>query len=374
MRKSAITILQLFFVTVLAAQHNIILKVDSLPANPQTYELYIAGSFNGWNPASEAYHFRRMGNGQFYIDLKLAAGTYEYKITRGSWNEVECNPGGAVKENRILKVDHDDSYMINIREWKDNFPDKEIIHSASSHVSIIDTAFYMPQLKRKRRVWVYLPADYKKKAYPVLYLHDGQNVFDDATSYAGEWGIDEFLDSTRLSSSIVVAVDNGGDKRMNEYGPYDMKRFGKGEGRLYVDFLVKTLKPYVDKKYNTLTDCGHTYIAGSSMGGLISMYAILRYPKVFGGAGVFSPSFWAAPDIYNEINKKGKKVCGAVYFYAGTAEGEEMVPDMEKAYNAMSAISSSRIKKVVREAGTHNETTWRKEFPLFYDWLINSLR
>ena len=91
---------------------------------------------------------------------------------------------------------------------------------------------------------------------------------------------------------IVVAIDHGGTKRINEYCPYDMEGFGKGEGDQYLQFLVKTLKPYIDKNYRTKKDKENTYIAGSSMGGLISMYAVLKYPYVFGGAGVFSPAFW----------------------------------------------------------------------------------
>ncbi len=121
-------------------------------------------------------------------------------------------------------------------------------------------------------------------------MHDGQNVFDDSTSFAGEWGVDETLDSISSHGKeiIVVAVDHGGQKRINEYCPYDMEKFGKGEGNQYVDFLVKDLKPFIDKNYRTEKDKQNTFIAGSSMGGLISMYAVLKYPGVFGGAGVFS--------------------------------------------------------------------------------------
>lgn len=370
MRKPILTILHFFFVTILAAQYNVRIKVDSLPPEPKSIDLYIAGSFNNWNPGNSQYQFQRMGNGQFYIDLKLAAGTYGYKITRGSWKEVESEANGAGKENRILTVSADETIVINIAEWKDNFPDKLIQHSASSNVKIVDTAFYIPQLKRKRRVWIYLPENYKQYRYPVLYMHDGQNVFDDATSYAGEWGVDEFLDTAKLRSCIVVAIDNGGDKRLNEYCPYDMDKYGKGEGDLYVDFLARTLKPYIDKKYLTLKDSKHTFIAGSSMGGLISMYAILKYPKVFGGAGVFSPAFWVGPTIFNEIMKKGGKIKGKIYFYAGKQEGDMMMPDMLKAFEKMATVSKSKMTTVIRDDGKHNEPTWRKEFPLFYEWMM----
>ena len=287
---------------------------------------------------------------------------------------MECKKGGAGIENRSLKVEADATLELNIEEWADRFPAKPKVSTASKNVHIIDTAFLIPQLKRVRRVWVYLPAGYSlsQKHYPVLYMHDGQNVFDDAISYAGEWGVDEFFDSTKLKSCIVVAMDHGGAKRINEYCPYDMEKFGKGEGNEYVDFLVKTLKPFIDKNYHTLKDKSHTFIAGSSMGGLISMYAVLKYPKVFGGAGVFSPAFWVGPKIFGDIKAKGTNVNSKIYFYCGKLEGETMVLDMLKAFEGMHKVSKSKMISVIRDEGKHNEATRRREFPLFYLWLMKS--
>ena len=178
---------------------------------------------------------------------------------------------------------------------------------------------------------------------------------------------------------IVVAVDHGGSKRINEYCPYDFNTRvgnastqGKGEGDQYVDFLAQTLKPFIDKNYRTRTDKSHTYIAGSSMGGIISMYAVLKYPKVFGGAGVFSPAFWVGPKIFDDIKAKGKKVKTKIYFYAGKQEGETMVPLTLKAFEEMSAVSRSTMTTVIRDDGKHNETRWRMEFPLFYEWLFSN--
>jgi predicted alpha/beta superfamily hydrolase len=199
-------------------------------------------------------------------------------------------------------------------------------------------------------------------------MHDGQNVFDDATSFAGEWGVDECLDSMKRKC-IVVAVDNGAGRRINEYCPYEMDRFGKGEGNQYVEFLAKTLKPYIDKRYRTLKESKYTFIAGSSMGGLISMYAVLKYPGVFGGAGVFSPAFWVGPAIFDDIRTRGKLVRARIYFYGGKQEGERMVPDMLKAFTGMAAVSKSKMTSVIRDEGKHDEPRWRMEFPLFYKWI-----
>lgn len=382
MHKPAVLISFLLFVSSVIAQNTVRVEIKSLPSyHPSGSGIYAAGSFNGWNPQNEQYKFQRDDNGNYFLNLKLNAGPYEYKITRGGWDKVECKKGGIGIANRSLKVDADVTVGLDIEEWQDRFPPKPRDNTAGKNVHIIDTSFLIPQLKRTRRVWIYLPDDYavSKKRYPVLYMHDGQNIFDDATSYAGEWGVDECIDSMK-SKCIVVAIDNGVDKRINEYCPYDfsLKSLGlskadtlnKGDGGLYVDFLVKTLKPFIDKSYRTLKDKNNTFIAGSSMGGLISMYAILKYPKVFGGAGVFSPAFWVGPKIFDDIKSKGEKVKSKIYFYAGKQESESMVTDMLKAFDGMAAVSKSKMITVIRDEGKHNETTWRKEFPLFYFWMI----
>jgi len=358
------------------------LQIKSLPPyHPSGSNIYAAGSFNGWNPQDENYRFQHDDSGIYSLDLKLDKGSYEYKITRGGWDKTECKKGGAGVANRILKIEANEKVELTIEEWADRFPAAPKKSTASKNVKIIDTAFLIPQLKRTRRVWIYLPECYSEctRRFPVLYMQDGQNVFDDATSYSGEWGIDDYLDSLGMDAKqcIVVAIDNGGHKRLNEYCPYDFSLSGlgtlsksnKGEGNAYVDFLVKTLKPFIDENYRTVRSKTNTAIAGSSMGALISLYAVLKYPKVFGAAGVFSPAFWVAPQIFDDIKAKGKKVHSKIYFYAGKQEGETMVPDMLKAYEAMSKISKSKMQAVIRDDGQHNELTWRKEFPLFYEWI-----
>jgi len=361
-----------FIVSILAAtaaigQHAVHIDLKKLPAyHPAGSTIYLAGSFNGWNPKDDLFAFKQLPNGTYAIDLKLEQGNYEYKVTRGGWDMVECRKDGTGVQNRVLNVANSTDIQLEIEEWKDRFPEKPKPGTASKNVHIIDTSFWIPQLKRQRRIWIYLPAGYDNNVnnsrYDVLYMHDGQNLFDDATSFSGEWGVDEALDSSK-AQLIVVGIDNGGDKRMNEYNPYDHTRFGAGEGNAYVDFIVKTLKPFIDKNYRTKKGKENTLISGSSMGGLISMYAILKYPKIFGGAGIFSPSFWIAPDIYKLMKLKGKKVKANLYFFAGKLEGESMVPDMLKAFSTMASVSKSKMQSVIRDEGKHNESTWRKEFP-----------
>lgn len=365
------------------AQHPVHLEVDDLPATPMASELYLAGSFNNWNPGDEKFAFQRKGNGEFYIDLLLPAGTYEYKITRGSWPLSECNADGSDRPNRILNVTDEVILGISIAGWKDHFanvPEKK--STASRQVRLADSAFYMPQLDRRRRIQVYLPEGYasSKQRYPVLYMHDGQNLFDDKTSFAGEWGVDEFMDTVNRKKCIIVAIDHGGEERMQEFCPWDfrlmpdLQRLNRGKGKAYADFLVKTLKPFIDKKYRTLRDKNNTWTAGSSMGGLISLYAVLRYPAVFGGAGVFSPSVWICKkELLQFIKQNGKKVNSRIFFYCGKMESPEMVSDMLLAFQQLAAVSKSKMTTVIRDGGMHNEGAWRRELPLFYVFVIGKL-
>jgi len=356
------------------SQHSVSFVISSLAVkNPSDGDLFLAGSFNGWNPNDKNYHFQKNDKGNYVLGIKLENGMYEFKITRGGWDKVECKKDGADIQNRFLKLSSDTIIELMVEEWTDNIEKKPRVSTAGKNVHIVDTAFFIPQLNRTRRVWIYLPSDYSgsKKNYPVLYMHDGQNVFDDLTSFAGEWNVDETLDSIGKHSEemIVIAIDHGGSKRINEYCPYDMEKFGEGEGDKYVDFLVKTLKPFIDKNYRTLKNKQNTFIAGSSMGGLISMYAILKYPRVFGGAGIFSPSFSIGPKIYDDIAAKGARVNSKIYFYCGAEEGETMVPDTERAFSEMRKVSKSKMVCIVRQDGKHSESVWKEEFPLFYLWL-----
>lgn len=372
MLRTILAISALLFNGYVMSQNTVRLEIKSLPEyHPAESDVYAAGSFNGWNPQDKNYRFVKTDKGEYYLDMKLADGKYEYKVTRGGWDKGECKKGGGFVENRVLIVPGATTVQLNIEEWADRFPSKPRVSTAGKNVHIIDTAFVIPQLQRVRRVWIYLPEGYAraKDHYPVLYMHDGQNVFDDATSYAGEWGVDECIDSMK-KKCIVVAVDNGGAKRINEYCPYDMERFGKGEGDQYVEFLTKTLKPFIDKNYRTLKDKENTFVAGSSMGGIISMYAVLKYPDVFGGAGVFSPAFWVGPKIFDDIKAKGNTVNSKIYFYAGGLEGETMVPDTRKAYELMKEVSKSKMMTEIRGEGKHNEQRWRAEFPAFYEWML----
>jgi len=337
--------------------------------------LFLAGNFNGWNPADTLWELRPDGSGDYQLVKMMPPGIYQFKVTRGSWQTVECSAAGKPVDNRSLAMTRDTTIQLNIAGWQDSFAPVAKKHTASPQVHILSEKYNMPQLGRTRRIWVYLPAGYNtnKRRYPVIYMHDGQNLFDEYTSGYGEWGIDEIMDMfPDKQESIVVGIDHGGDYRITEYDPYDSK-YGKGRGDAYVDFLVKTLKPYIDSAYHTKPGPRFTTIAGSSMGGLISTYAILKYPGVFGNAGIFSPAFWiASPQMYTYAQQQKLPGYTRFYFVCGDAESDNMVADMQKMAGIIRAKGESpgQTPIVIIKGASHNEKQWNGDFPGFYRWLL----
>ena len=249
--------------------------------------------------------------------------------------------------------------------------------TAQPNVQVLPTPFSIPGLNRERTVRIYLPPGYEggKRRYPVLYMHDGQNLFDDATAYAGEWGVDESLNALAQSRGlrvIVVGVDNGGAERIHELNAWDNPESGKGEGEQYMAFVVDVLKPWVDQHYRTRPDRRHTAIMGSSMGGLISTYAICRYSQVFGSAGIFSPAYWLAPQVFADTEARPPPPGTRIYFYAGGSESDRMVPDMQRMVSVLrhAGLPARNLEVQVNPVGRHNEAAWRAEFPSAVAWLL----
>jgi predicted alpha/beta superfamily hydrolase len=244
-------------------------------------------------------------------------------------------------------------------------------------VSLLPDLIDMPGLNRKRQVRLYLPPGYATsgKRYPVLYMHDAQNLFDDATAFAGEWKVDETLDALSKEGKlelIVVGIDNGADKRITELNAWDNARFGQAEGKEYTDFIVKTLKPYIDAKYRTRPDRANTAIMGSSMGGLASHYAIAQYPHVFSKAGVFSPAYWTAAPSFDFMAAHPLPKDARVYLLMGEKEGDSMVPDVERMAGVVRKSGhpqDATVLKIVPGA-KHNEQFWSGELREALLWMF----
>ncbi len=377
-------LLALLFPT-LAASAQTTLTLTAVPANtPANATLYVAGTFNNWNPGSAAHALTLdPATGRYSITLPASVtGSIEYKFTRGTWASGETGPGNAPVTNRRYTVGSSTGPVLHqVINWEDLAGGSTSTQStANANVRVISTTFAIPQLGRTRRVWLYLPNDYatSTRRYPVLYLQDGQNVFDAATSFAGEWGVDETLSQLQASGldptgCIVVAVDNGGSTRLDEYSPWNNPQYGGGQGGQYVDFLVQTLKPYIDGNYRTQPGRASTGVAGSSMGGLIATYAAVRYPAVFGKVGVFSPAFWfARPQLLQYLSQHPADPATRFYFVSGTTESTGMVPDMTAVRDSLQrgGVPAANLNFNTRADGQHAEWFWRREFGPAYRWLF----
>ncbi len=203
-------------------------------------------------------------------------------------------------------------------------------------------------------------------------MHDAQNLFDKETSYVGEWKIDEYLDTTSFKEVIIVGIEHGNEERINELTPYKNEEYGGGKGEGYLGFIIHNLKPHIDASYRTLRASAHTSIFGSSLGGLISFYAAIKYPNIFGNAGVFSPAFWINPEIYDLVRTSEIKPTSRFFFLAGTDENEVVVPNQNRMIALLKekGVANDNIINNIIEGGTHNESFWSEYFPEAHRWLI----
>jgi predicted alpha/beta superfamily hydrolase len=237
---------------------------------------------------------------------------------------------------------------------------------------------HSPELGNRRDVLVYLPPSYHQGtgAYPVLYMQDGQNLFDPSTSFAGEWGVGRVMDSAarRGLEALVVGVPNMGAERLDEYAPWpDAEAGGGGKGDAYAAFLARTLKPTVDERFRTERGRDRTVVAGSSMGGLISLAALLRHPEVFGAAAVLSPSLWfAGGAIFSEV-ERSPLVPARIYLDIGVQEGPRHVGNARRMRDLLLS-KGYRLNQDLRwlesRCGRHDERSWGRRFARALPFLL----
>jgi len=381
MKQTIYILIVLLFQT---AYSQVTFVVSEFPENtPENTSIYISGDFEGWTGGEDSYKLTKKEN-TYVITLQAEKGTINFKFTQGSWDTEERDLEGKQIDNRSYTIEKiNDTVRVKILNWDKSINSLE--STKASNVLVLPKEFEIPQLNRTRRVWMYLPPNYKtsNQSFPVIYMHDGQNLFDNGTSYSGEWEVDETLNKLfkeKNTSFIVVAVDNGKDKRLDEYSPWENEKYGGGEGDAYLEFMVKTLKPYIDSHYKTLTDKANTAIIGSSMGGLISHYAGLKYPSVFGKVGVYSPSFWIAPEVFDFSRTHGNIRDTKMYFLAGgKEEGNTSFNEISRTVKDMNSMievlkqtgfSAKNIKSNVVPEGKHNEKLWRNSFEETVLWLF----
>jgi len=235
--------------------------------------------------------------------------------------------------------------------------------------------------EKVRKGYVYLPDNYNdepNRRFPVLYMFDGHNVFFDSdATYGKSWGMTSYMAWTK-KPLIIVAVEcnHEGNGRLQEYCPFNCANstIGKvrGLGRIYMDWMVNTLKPYVDENYRTLPDRKNTIIAGSSMGGLMALYGVTAYNHVFQRAACLSPSIWVAPGLMLELIARAhirRDTC--IYMDYGSEEMFNHAANAESLISTAHLLLTKRVNLALRvvPGGNHSEASWEKQIPIFMDCL-----
>jgi enterochelin esterase-like enzyme len=222
----------------------------------------------------------------------------------------------------------------------------------------------MPGLGRSRRARVWLPPGYDGTdlRFPVLYLHDGQNLAG-ADAPHGGWAVDQAL--ADQPHAILVGIDHGGDRRVTELNPWSNARFGAGEGRDYLRFVVEMVKPMVDARFRTRPEAAQTAIGGSSLGGLVSLAALHFHPAVFGAALVLSPAYWIAPEVF-ELPIVNARVWQSI----GEREGPRHVDDARRMHAWLARRPGVEARLEIVPGAGHDEAAWRAQFPPALRWWL----
>jgi predicted alpha/beta superfamily hydrolase len=359
-------------------------KVKPAPGTATDAKLYLAGdakALGEWK--ADGFKLTRGEDGIYSGKVQLPRDKQvEYKVTRGSWETVEKNGDGSEINNRTLTPTKDATVEIEVKKWADTAkvetgekpPEKKSTRSGDIRVH----ATFPSKFVATRDILVYLPSGYERdsdRRYPVLYMHDGQNVFDAATSFAGvEWRADEtatrLIQEDKIEPLIIVAIANT-PHRMDEYTlDHDKRRDqGSGAGLGYMKFVTEEVKPFIDKTYRTRPDRNSTAVGGSSLGGLISLELCRCNPQVFGSCMAMSPALaWADYATLERIERdKGWIKDCRFWIDAGTREG-----DAQANQNAMvggvlrleAKLIWGGLKKgegyelLIVDGAQHNEAAW----------------
>lgn len=251
---------------------------------------------------------------------------------------------------------------------------------------------HSPQLGNERDILVYLPPSYRTSdaRFPVIYMHDGQNLFDEVTSYAGEWHVDSTMESLSQEGieAIVVGIPNAGPKRTDEYAPFhDIRHSRQRLGDKYLTFIIETIKPLIDRDFRTQPDRLHTGIMGSSMGGLISLYGFFQYPHTFGFVGAMSPSLWFANQAILPHIQDAAFYPGKIYLdigsleYAGALDDDLLSGKDTKPYTGSVGHLRDLLEQkgyrpgidlfcVEEKGATHQEAAWAQRLPQALRFLL----
>ncbi len=335
---------------------------------PLDDSVYVTGDFQGWVPDAAASQLRRRSDGVYTATLTFTPReTVRFRFIRGDWPRVEVAADGFSIEDRTYvpnPSDEGQEVSFTVQAWAD------LAWPRATRAGRIE--IWRPAAWPDRRVWTYLPPGYATSTdrYPVLYMLDGQNVFDLGTSFAGEWNVDEtceqLITTQQMRPLIVVAIDNGSEDRIAEYTPTADPTFGGGQGDAHLDRIIDDVKAEVDVRFRTLTGPETTGVAGSSLGGLMALYAAYTRGGTFGRAAALSPSLWWADRWIIDFIGARAKFEGPVYMDMGTLESGQGIADlraMAEVLRSQGFVDEADLWVFEDPAGAHNELAWRRRFP-----------
>ena len=358
---------------IIEPQLNILLTTD----DDDFRNVYISGNFNNWRTQDKNFMMEKIGDGLYHFKFEhdfVYPSPMLYKFTKGDWSDVEIDKYGNRTENRVstqnsgVKKEHVDKWRKNWLPFKPNF---------LPQVKLISDEFEIPQLNKTRKIWALLPHDYDNsdESYPVLYLQDAQNLFNEKAEF-GNWEIDKKLavmSEYNIGKIIIIAIEHADKDRIKEYN-VGKTVLGLGQGKQYIRFVTDTLKPFIDNNFRTKTERQFTGIGGSSMGGLVSIFSGLIYPEVYGKLMIFSPSLWVVPklNIPTDVDESFQDT--KIYLYAGGDESATMIEHVKRfkknVIKSEFVSDKMKINLSINLEGKHNEQYWSDEFPKAIEWLF----
>ena len=340
--------------------------------------VFLTGNFNNWQVDEPKYKLKKIDPGLYEYTFKNTSklpDILEYKYTLGDWHHEELDEHGRSRLNRKVKKNQ---HLVEdtVPRWRNQH--QTFRREFLPIIQPIEGTFDMPVKIQTRRITALLPYNYHQtnKRYPVLYLQDGQNLFDEYAPY-GNWALDKrlaLLAEKGHNEVIIIAIDHASEKRILEFTPSEKTVLGEGLGREYSHFLARELKPHIDKHLRTLPYREFTGIGGSSLGGLITLYAAITHPEIFSRLMVFSPSLWVQPALVREFTHMDPPYCGRIYMYGGGKEGSGVVEYQRQLHTGIlhSANPFIKSKLSVNPHGHHSESEWGREFPKALKWLFFS--
>lgn len=341
-------------------------------STPDQSNIYLTGDISGhcnWQPT--CLKMKDLGSGSYSISITIPdeIQTLNYKVTRGSWDNEAANSYSAPYGNFTVNLATATMPIVqNIIHWKDLAP--------LSKSNNIQTAFlFSTELDKNKEISIYLPPNYENssKHFPVIYMHDGQNVFDPRSSSFGvEWSIDETMNKlisrNEINEAIIVAIHTNNTDRYLEYDYFS-------QGKKYSDFIINGVVPFIDQNYRTISNRESRYLMGSSMGALISLMMLIDRPDMFSkGAGLSFPAHINERAIFRFLAGRQDSKLPAFDFYMDHGDygiDTKYSTSANDLYSTLKVQEQVKVKYSVYPFANHSEADWARRAYIPLKYLLN---